>query len=107
MDAEHSAHLEADGAAPAGQGDGSGEPDDGPSLSLDPVAVFLHSSEAVAGGIFEGMMDLLQAGRARGDGAAAGGNPEEDGSQREEPAASQSAGTRSRRRQVARERESP
>ena len=32
------------------------------SLSLDPVGVFLQSSEAVAGGIFSGMRDLLQCG---------------------------------------------
>ena len=34
--------------------------DEESALNLDPVGVFLHSSEAVAGGIFAGIQDLLQ-----------------------------------------------
>ena len=54
MDPEHIADMGV--PEPASAEGEAGEP----ALSLDPVGVFLQSSEAVAGGIFSGMQDLLR-----------------------------------------------
>jgi len=63
MDSEHAADLVPN--APVASGSADQAPDDTEiSLNLDPVGVFLHSSEAVAGGIFSGLMDLLRTSEA-------------------------------------------
>ena len=54
MDPEHIADMGV--PEPASAEGEAGEP----ALSLDPVGVFLQCSEAVAGGIFSGMQDLLR-----------------------------------------------
>ena len=71
------------------------------SLSLDPVGVLLQSSEAVAGGIFSGMRDLLQCGVDRATPEQPVDEPSELG-QGEEDMPSRTVGSDAQHRKCAR-----